>query len=124
MRMVRWVEAEDAETWPTNIESVASHVVSDCRSFAEALAVHSPIVLNGFDDETKCWTDRVHVFVHQSLYNRGFAGIVQASETASAKQARYKAQSTYSIRILISLSFNRALRKIESIVAMTPLPDH
>ena len=69
----------------TNVESVAFHVVNKCGFLDLSPAVRSPFVLNGLYDETKCWADRVHVFVHQSLDDCGFAGIVQPSEEASAK---------------------------------------
>lgn len=72
---------------PTNVESVASHVVSECSFLDVDLATHSPLVLNSLYDETKRWTDRVHVFVHQSLDNCGFSGIIQPSDVASAKLA-------------------------------------
>ena len=63
----------------TNIESVASLVVNKCKILRLDLAVHSPLVLNGFYNEPKCWTNCVHVFVHQSLDNSGFTSIVQPS---------------------------------------------
>ena len=106
----------------TNVESIASPVVNKCSFLDQDSPVLSPIVLNGLYDESKCWTDRVHVFVHQPLNNCGFTSIVQASELHLAKLAKYQWQSTtYSIKILISLSFSRALRKIESIVPMITL---
>ena len=73
----------------TNVEPVASHVVNECRFFDLDLAIHSPMVLNGLYDEPKCWTDRIHVFIHQSLDNCGFAGIVQSSDVASADVIEY-----------------------------------
>ena len=63
----------------TNIESVSSLVVNKCMILSLDLAVHSPLVFNGFYDEPKCWTNCVHVFVHQSLNNSGFTSIVQPS---------------------------------------------
>ncbi len=69
----------------TNVESVASHVVNECRLLDVAFGFHSPIVLDGLNDKAKCWTDRVHVFVHQSLDDCGFTGVIQTSKVASAK---------------------------------------
>lgn len=80
--------------------------------------VHSPFVLNGLYDEPKCWTDCIHVFIHQALDNCGFSGIVQPAYVASDSWLNTLGWSTHSIKILISLSFSRALRKIESIVSL------
>ena len=63
----------------TNIKSVSSFVVNKCMTLSLDLAVHLPLVFNGFYDEPKCWTNCVHVFVHQSLDNCGFTSIVQPS---------------------------------------------
>ena len=68
----------------TNIESVSSLVVNKCVILSLILAVHSPLVLNGFYDESKCWTNCVDVFVHESFDNSGFTSIVQPSFGASA----------------------------------------
>lgn len=102
----------------TNVESVASPVVNECRFLDLDLTVYAPFILDGFNHESKCWIDHVQVFIHQLFNNCGFAGIVQTTEIASAKLDKYQCQSTNSMSILISLSFNRALRNIESIVIM------
>ena len=63
----------------TDVESVPFHVVSECRSLDMDFDIYPPLVFNGLYNEPKCWTDRVHVFVHQSLDDRGLSGIVQSS---------------------------------------------
>lgn len=73
--------------------------------------------MNGFDNETQSWTDSIHIFVHKLLDDRGLAGIVEPSATGSAILVVHLDELSYSIRILISLSFNRALRSTESIFA-------
>ena len=80
------------------------------------LANYTPVIFNGLYDEPKCWIDRVHILIHQFLNDCGFTGVIQTTEMASAKLIQYQCRTTDSINILISLSFNRALRNIESIV--------
>lgn len=42
--------------------------------------LHSPLIINGFDDESKRWTDCVHVFIHDPLDYCCLAGIIQPTE--------------------------------------------
>lgn len=76
---------KDVENAYTNVESVASRVVNECRFLDLDFAVCSPFILNGLYDEAKCWIDHVQVFIHQFFNNCGFAGIIQTTEIASAK---------------------------------------
>ena len=62
---------------------------------------------------TSSFISRLTIVVLPALSNPLFG--------ASAKVANLRRESTHSIKILISLSFNRALRKIESIVSLRSL---
>lgn len=85
-------------------------------------------MINRLYDEPKSRANSVDVLIHDSFYNRCFACIIQspfALSTSAQKTnkgrflpgflliATYK--STYSINILISLSFSRAFLKIDNI---------
>lgn len=76
-----------------------------------------PFVINSLDNESQGWTNGIHIFIHQLLDNGSLSGIVQPSSTilavvSFAAQLKYP----YNISILISLSFKRALRRIDSIL--------
>lgn len=85
-------------------------------SFRPQSRLHPPVVLNSLDDEAQSRTDAVYVLLHNLLYNRRLSRVVQAT-LPSARLCRRPLLDTYSINILISLSFSRALRSIDSIFA-------
>lgn len=79
-------------------------------------AVHNlPLVVNCFDDEAKSWADSINVLSHNSLDYCRLPSVIEAPERY---QLRLKVccQLPYSIRTLISLSFNLAFRSIDSIL--------
>ena len=41
------------------------------------------LIVDGLDDEAKCWADSVHIFIHDLLDNGRLACIVEASAWAS-----------------------------------------
>lgn len=74
-----------------------------------------PIIFDRFDDKAESRAHAVHVFVHDFLHDGGLSCIVQAP-MQSAYIATRQVQRTYNINILISLSFKRAFRRIDSIL--------
>lgn len=80
-----------------------------------------PIVLDRLDDKSKSRADTVYVLVHDLLHNGSLACIVQTP--GSSQQHSFfqtcMCYKSYSIKILISLSFKRAFRKIDSIFALS-----
>lgn len=86
---------------------------------AECIATYSPVPFNRLDDETESGRDIVDVFVHHTLDYGRFPSIIQASlhhQLGRTVVASGLHVTTYSSNIRISLSFNRALRSIESIL--------
>lgn len=76
-----------------------------------------PFVVDGPDDKSQGWTDSIHILIHKPFDDCGFSSIVQSSSTWSAiHSAGASIQISYNIKILISLSFNRAFRRIDNIV--------
>lgn len=75
----------------------------------------SPLEVNCLDDKAQCWTDCGHILVHNLLHNGGFACIIKAPGVLGQPLQRVAVDLPYSIRILISLSFNLAFRRIDSI---------
>jgi hypothetical protein len=77
-----------------------------------------PFVLNGLYYEAKGWADGVYILVHNSLDDGGLSSIVKTSASVIRFLSRLgKRMRSHSIRMRISLSLRRALRKIESILA-------
>lgn len=75
-------------------------------------------MINRLYDESKSRANSVDVFIHDSFYNRGFACIIQSpcsSTSARQENSAILIARTYSINILISLSFRRAFLKIDNI---------
>lgn len=86
---------------------------------AGCVAIHSPVPVNRLDDETESGRDIIDVFIHHALDYGRFPSIVQASlhhQLGRTVLASGLHVTTYSSNIRISLSFNRALRSIESIL--------
>ena len=75
-----------------------------------------PSIIDSLDNEAKGWADTVHVLVHNLLDNGCLSRIVQATVQSISKQAIVVTRIVYSMRILISLSFNLAFLKIDSIL--------
>lgn len=77
----------------------------------------SPFVVYGFDDEPECGAHGMNVFIHDLLDYGRFPCVIQSTLTSSVSASLSQGtQSSYSINILISLSFKRAFRRMESIV--------
>lgn len=78
-----------------------------------------PFVIDGPDDEAQGWAHSVYIFVHQPLDDGSLPSIIQSSTVLLALNITDRVSpNAHSIRILISLSFNRAFRRIESILAV------
>jgi hypothetical protein len=78
---------------------------------------HLPFIINSLDNESECWADSIDIFTHDPLDYGGLSSIVKTSIPEPDQQIPAACQgSAYSIKILISLSFNLAFRKIESIL--------
>ena len=77
-------------------------------------------MVNGFDDEAEGGACIINIFLHDLLHNRRLPGIVESSALKSANISASIGLSvdTDSINIRISLSFNLAFLKIESILAV------
>jgi hypothetical protein len=78
-----------------------------------------PVIFDCLDDETKSRADTVDVFIHDLLHDRSLSCIVKPTNAISRKH-RKRILGTHSISIRISLSFRRALRRIESILSVDP----
>ena len=76
-----------------------------------------PLIVDGLDDEAKGGADGVDIFTHNPLHNSRLAGIIETTRTEVRNRLKQLA-STHSIRIRSSLSFNLALRRIDSMVAI------
>lgn len=81
-----------------------------------------PLKINSFDDESQSWTDGGDIFVHDFFHYGRFPSIIQATATNEHAYSKFQdsssRQKTYSNSILISLSFSRAFRKIDSILVV------
>ena len=77
---------------------------------------NQPFIVNGLDDESQGGADSRDILVHNLLDNSCFTCIIQPAEFAQQLPSAFSSVPTYSIRILISLSFSRAFRKTESIL--------
>ena len=76
-------------------------------------------MLDGLNDEAKCWTCIVNVLLHDMLHCCRLSRVVQSAFLESAKRptSQNPVFGTDSIKIRISLSFVRAFLRIESILA-------
>lgn len=72
-------------------------------------------MVNSFDVEAQCRAHLVNVFSHDSLNYSRLAGVVKSSDdTLETKTTR--PYQTHNISTRISLSFKRALRRMDSIL--------
>lgn len=78
-------------------------------------AARSPSIVYRLDDEPKCWANIIDVLIQEFLDYGRFASIVQSS-AVNQHTNRSNRAATHSINTRISLSFRRALRRMESIV--------
>jgi hypothetical protein len=73
------VAAITADERAIQIFSLYLHLIS--VHLNPRVTAHLPIIIDRLDDEPERWAHRVYIFIHNSLHNRGFASVVQATFT-------------------------------------------
>jgi hypothetical protein len=85
------------------------------HNYRYSQALHLPFIVNRLDIETQSWADCIDILAHDLLDYSSLPSIIESAVNGQQRLVVY-CGIPYSMRILISLSFNLAFRKIDNIL--------